>query len=540
MLPCVLELSSQETLSQLRHYQVADKTERFWRKPQPVGARLPLLLSLFLACCLGLPASCQTINDVHLITNSQPVLLAQTPPPGVLPTDATKGNFLQDQATVNPGVKLRILQKLPAPLWIQFSTELTNRLDTNVFLTEKKPQPDMVFRTNPNLTLGYNVLSNTSVYVQYFCLKDCYTVHHRPLTEPITQSIAFGARHYFTDPRFTFGGKVSTYADFQARELFQSKGLRQADLNPSFNVQYFATQRLFFFGYALLQMRSGQLFGGPQREMDPFYGLTAGYRRGPWYFSATDTFVTNFREPHFSYSVPAHGNVNTILDFEVDRQVPKIPGLQVFVRAEPVFNWRSAGKTGLSGFDFRLYGGLRLSLYKQSYLAQMNQMKKALQQQDDGTNPDGKGKKKGKGKGTPDGKGNSDGKTTPPATPAPGDSDPKAQPSQLPGGGPDSTPSAFDVPAPAFGGIVGPTVSGIVAPGLGAIIASAAASVPTPTSTESVSGAVIGRVVAAPAVLSPLPLSPVVVAPMVAPAARKTDVHARAIEAQKTALEPQA
>ena len=68
-----------------------------------------------------------------------------------------------------------------------------------------------------------------------------------------------------------------------------------------------------------------------------------------------------------------------IADIEVARPVlKKYPGLQAFVRAEPVFNWRGAKRPGLSGFDFRLYGGLRLAISKPSYIGTINKLKKQI------------------------------------------------------------------------------------------------------------------------------------------------------------------
>jgi hypothetical protein len=545
MLPAVLELSSQETLLALRHYQVADKTERGWRKPQPGGVWLSLLFAPLLACAAASPALSAGVPP--LINSATPVLLAQgVPSPGILPTDVTKGNMLQDQAVSYPGFKLRVGQILPARVWLQGSTEVTQRLETNVFLTYKEPQPDYVFRANPNLTVGYNVLDNTSVYAQYFVVKDVYTVHHLPLTPPTTQSIAMGARHYLQSKYFK--GKLAPYLDIQARELFQSKGLRQADLTPSCNIQYFATQHLSIFSSVTLQMRSRQLFEGPHREMDPFYSLNMYYRTGPWAFSATETFVNNFREPYFRYSIPAHGNVNSISDFEIDRQIGGHPGLQAFIRAEPVFNWRSNNVRGLSGFDFRLYGGLRASFYKPSYLAGMNQIKKQLQQQD-GDDPNaGKGKKgkkngpfHGKGKGTDDGKGdtkdggNGDSKSG--GTTAPGPDAPQPPSSLAPGASPSATP------APSAADAIGPAVGAVVARALGAVATPAVFTYPIPPTAASVSGAVLAPA-AAPGQRTGTPSASGDVAPTLTdkapPMAHKFDDHQKTSAGQKTALEPQA
>lgn len=318
----------------------------------------------------------RAVNTIQ--NNIQNNIQSQLPSPGVLPTDATKPPINEDRALIDPGWRLRLRQVLPARLWFTSVTEVSNRLDTNVFLQYKEPQPDYVFRVQPNLTVGYNIFDKTSVYTNYFVIKDQYTVHRRFLNFPTTQSISMGVRHQLYS-----GRKLNVQLDCQARELFQNKGLRQADLLPSISTTYFISPSKILFTSALLQMRSGQLFQGPTRELDPFY--TVGYisRKGLWTLSITDTLVTNFRQPHFKYSRPHHGNCSMIADIEISRPVLKrYPGLQAFVRAEPVFNWRSAKTPGLSGFDFRLYGGLRLAVSKPSYIGTIHKIEEQLKKQD--------------------------------------------------------------------------------------------------------------------------------------------------------------
>lgn len=330
--------------------------------------------------CLPLPVAAQSVIDAARATNviNPAAFSALVPSPGVLPTDATKPPINEDRALIDPGWRLRLRQKLPARLWFTSVTEVSNRLDTNVFLQYKEPQPDYVFRVQPNITIGYNIADKTSVYTNYFVIKDVYTVHPKILNFPTTQSVSMGLRHQLYS-----GKKFNVQLDCQARELFQNKGLRQADLLPSVSMTYFLTPTSVLFSSVLLQMRSGQLFQGPTRELDPFYTIGYVARKGQWTFTVTDTLVTNFREPHFPYSRPRHGNVSMIADFEVARPVmKKYPGLQAYLRAEPVFNWRSAKTPGLSGFDFRLYGGLRLLVSKPSYIGTINKLKQQLKKQD--------------------------------------------------------------------------------------------------------------------------------------------------------------
>lgn len=68
-----------------------------------------------------------------------------------------------------------------------------------------------------------------------------------------------------------------------------------------------------------------------------------------------------------------------ISDIEVVRPVlKKMPSLQAFIRAEPVWNWYSDKQPGLSGFDFRLYGGLRVVANKPSYYTGMENLRQQI------------------------------------------------------------------------------------------------------------------------------------------------------------------
>jgi hypothetical protein len=126
-------------------------------------------------------------------------------------------------------------------------------------------------------------------------------------------------------------------------------------------------------------MRSRYPFEGATRELDPFYnyGMVMSYR--DWNFVFSHTYVTNFRDPPFRGSVPSNGVVSMILDFEVSHPLTrKIPGLVTFIRAEPIFNWRSGYVPGQSGYDFRLYGGLRLTIAKPAYNTDMDELREKL------------------------------------------------------------------------------------------------------------------------------------------------------------------
>lgn len=310
-----------------------------------------------------------------------PVRLAQSVaqvPLGPIPTDVTPvdmGREISDIA--NPGWRFRMMQRLPPRLWFNMSTEVSQRLDTNVLFTARNPEADYTFRVLPNVSLGYNVLKNTSVYCNYFVIKDVFARNGSQLTFPTTQSLSLGLRQDITINPRTFA-----QIDFQARELWQTTNLNQADLLPAINLTRLVGRNGAVFGSVVLQMRSAKYFQGPTREIDPFYSLGLLYRRGAWTFIATNTFVNNFRR---KTAIPNISNLSMISDFEVSRPIyKKFPALVAFVRAEPIWNFDSHRAPGLSGFDFRLFGGMRFTVTKPSYAAQVSKLKEQLLESEPG------------------------------------------------------------------------------------------------------------------------------------------------------------
>jgi hypothetical protein len=299
--------------------------------------------------------------------------LAQVPSPNILPTDVTPVGINEERGLLSPWQRFRILQKLPARFWFTSTTEVSQRLDTNVFFTHNNYKPDYAFRVLPNLTLGYNLLKNTSVYANYFVIKDTFA-DHTSLNFPTTQSLGWGLVQ-----DMQLGKKVNAQFNFMVRELWQTAGVRQSDLLPSVNITQALSRNTALFYNVVLQMRSGEYFEGPTRELDPFFTVGMVRRHGLWGFVASNTYVWNVRGPTFHNSIPEQSNMTMIGNLEVYRPVFKqFPSLVAFVRAQPIWNWDSHDAPGLSGFDFRLFTGLRLQFGKRSYLASMQQLKKQI------------------------------------------------------------------------------------------------------------------------------------------------------------------
>lgn len=321
---------------------------------------------------------------VSVAASCQPVLAQNAPafPPGPLPTDVTPIRLREEREIFKPGPTFYLFNKLPPRLWFNFNMETNQRLETNVRLTKRDPETDYVFRAFPTATVGYSLFKGISVYCNYFAIKDVYA-NMPKLSDPTTQSLALGFRK-----EIAVGEKSTLQFDFQARELWQSVNLHQADLIPGVLYNRTITSKLIAYSNLQLQMRGADYFVAPTRELDPFYTVGFLYSRGQWLFSAVDTFITNYRSPPFSGSVPKHGNEAMIADFEVAHPISKkLPSLVAFVRAEPVWNWNSGGTPGISGFDFRLYSGFRMSINKSSYKGTVDRLRKQLMQMQSTPNP---------------------------------------------------------------------------------------------------------------------------------------------------------
>lgn len=294
----------------------------------------------------------------------------QMPPPTILPTDVEPLAFGNEKTLFGRQMRFQLLRRLPDRLWFNSTTEISQRYESNVFFTNRDPKSDYVFRALPNVTLGWDLWKHINVYCNWFLIKDVFT-DNTILSQPTTQSLSLGFQR-----SFLLGRKTTVQLDFQSRELWQVQNLRQADLIPAINLTHVLKPNMVLFGSTLLQMRGKYYFTGPTREIDPFYTVGFLYRRGQWGFTATTTYVSNFRNKN---AIPPISNQTIICDFELNRPVSrKVPSLVAFIRAEPVFNFDGQNTPGLIGADFRLFGGLRFAVAKQAYNASIERLRQQL------------------------------------------------------------------------------------------------------------------------------------------------------------------
>jgi hypothetical protein len=340
--------------------------------------------------------------------------VSTAPATTILPTDTLPLPAVQNRMSFAENLQLRILQKLPSRFYFNSTVETSFRDETNPFQFPKKeslmrqlPPPqvwrtlsiiqqaqlyniiglvarnDAVYRVLPNVTGGWTLTPHTRLYCNYFMIRDA--LMHEMRLNTVIHSIGMGIQQ---DIPVTAKGNLQ--AEFQWRELYQLHQQSVFDFLPGLTFSYVLTPRTVFFANALLQMRGKAFFQAPTKEIDPFFTWGALYQKNGWTFSASTTLVQNFRNPfHGNATIPVN-NYSFISDYEISRRVMRqLPGLQAFVRAEPIWNFHGKDKPGLSGMDFRIFFGLRMALAKPALTSALEQLRQQLEEQENEPGPTG-------------------------------------------------------------------------------------------------------------------------------------------------------
>ncbi len=254
--------------------------------------------------------------------------------------------------------KARMLYRLPARMFFSGTCENSARLETNVFQTSRNPQADLVYRVLPNLTVGYALTRRTRVGSNFFFFRDQYASRDSQLSRNI-YSVGLRADH-----DFTLSEKTTMTAGLFCRELFfnlnNSSTPPLSDIIPSAVVVRRVGQHGALYGSMMGQVRFQKMLDRFQ-EFDQFYSVGYVLRKSPWLFTTDCTFVTNFGNSNLR---GGPNNQVFVLTGEIARQLHRNIPVAAFVRAEPIFNMGANSSPGLSGFNFRLYGGLRAEVSK--------------------------------------------------------------------------------------------------------------------------------------------------------------------------------
>ncbi len=301
--------------------------------------------------------------------------------------------------------EVRILDRLPAKFFLNVINESSLRLETNPyqdppkysllnFLLRNQVSSDVrtsnesiqeqlsqvnatqqVFREAPNITAGWQFTPRLSVYSNYFMIRD--SLFHSSNINSTSQSVGGGVQY-----DMPIGKHCDLQPNLQFREFYQTGQPDVFDYMPAITLTRDVGEHTYVYANSILQLRGLQPFVAPNREIDPFYTIGSQTIKGVWQLTSSGTFFQNFRKPFGANAYAPVNGYGIICDFEIARQISrKYQGLQAFLRAEPVFNFHSSAYPSLSGFDFRLFYGIRLSLTKPALTGPMQQLREQLLRQ---------------------------------------------------------------------------------------------------------------------------------------------------------------
>jgi hypothetical protein len=322
----------------------------------------------------------------------------------IVPTDIVPLPAPHEGQSFGQALQLRVLQRLPSKFYLNAINESSFRLETNPYQMPSKsalqqkleagvptsalPQfrdqqeqtllgevnaSDTVFRTLPNVTTGWAFTPTTRAYANYFLIRD--SLMHDILLNNTVQSVGGGLQH-----DIALGTKANFQLNGQFRELYQSNQVPVFDYLPGATLSYALGRHSIAYINTLLQLRGRYFACAPTREIDPFYTVGVLTQRGRWQASLALTFLQNFRQPFAGNALIPVNNYSFVADAELDRQLfKKYSGMQAFIRAEPIWNFHSDNTPGLSGFDFRLFWGLRATLGKPPLTKAIQEIKQQLE-----------------------------------------------------------------------------------------------------------------------------------------------------------------
>ena len=293
-----------------------------------------------------------------------PISIAQSSPTDTLgdtqPIDLTPVSLPRRAPNFNRFDQFKgdLLYRLPGKMFFSCVAENSLRLETNVFQTRRDYSSDMVYRILPNINLGYALNKKTRISCNYFYLRDQYTKFNNPLSRDF-HSIGYQIQRDVSLPR-----NINMTVGFFGRALFTNLDYFDDfffnDLIPSVTLQKRVGMRSIVYASCLGQVRFRSMLSRYQ-EFDQFYSGGIVHRRGAWSFLADSTLASNFGRPILR---GGGNNQVIILTQEAARQIHHRIPFQVFARGEEIFNVGAINSPGFAGFNYRIFGGIRLTIAK--------------------------------------------------------------------------------------------------------------------------------------------------------------------------------
>ncbi|HEY9717712.1 MAG TPA: hypothetical protein V6C69_09605 [Trichormus sp.] len=248
------------------------------------------------------------------------------------------------------------LYKLPSRMFFSAVVDNSARLETNVFQTQHNNRSDLVYRVIPNILAGYALTNQTRVAANYFMYRDQYAVHDN-LSRDVQN---FGLR---IDHDIRINDKTTLTAGFMGRTLLSHLNDRAThdltDLLPSLVMQRRVGLANAIYASVLGQIRWKNVFGEFQ-EGDQFYSVGGVFRKRGFVYWTDLTWDSNFGRQQVR---GGPNNQVLILTLEASHRISRRYPASIFVTAQPIYNI-GPNSFGYSGFNFRLFGGVRLEIAK--------------------------------------------------------------------------------------------------------------------------------------------------------------------------------
>ncbi|MBX9941774.1 MAG: hypothetical protein K2Y32_21085 [Candidatus Obscuribacterales bacterium] len=277
-----------------------------------------------------------------------------------VPIDLTPVRLPERVSTFNnfENFKAHALYRLPGRVFFNASVENSLRFELNTFQTDGPYLSDMIYRVLPNVNLGYALSKRTRVSANYFFFRDQYDKRDSSLSRNI-HSVGGQLQH-----DVPINQKTQLTFTLFPRALFintvNAPSVAFYDIIPSATISRRVGMSGVIYGSVLGQIRFRDPFSNFQ-EGDQFYSAGGVWRKGPWSYLFDTTLVTNFGNRRLR---GGPNNQVIIITGEIGRRLnPRLP-VTAFVRAEPIFNMGANGAPGFSGFNFRVFGGLRAEVAK--------------------------------------------------------------------------------------------------------------------------------------------------------------------------------
>lgn len=290
---------------------------------------------------------------------------------GLIPSDIT--NMPTTELPTPPGSRASYFRpwapgwtyNLPSRLWWNSSIETAQRYDCNVFQTKSGYISDYSFRVQPRVQVGWRFNNHFEPYAEYFVIKDVHT-EATNFNPPTSQSVAGGVKGALWasfNPDDKGLHKTLSY-DMRFREWWFNSHQRQYDLLPTLIYEHVLrhkskTNHTKYDLRAMLQIDQRKTRdSGTTHELDPFFSARIVHVKGKWVGSAGVTVALDY--PTYTGTDPKLKTGAVIGTIDISRQIPRHPHFYGFVQGQPIWNFSDQNVPGYSGFNFRLFSGVRM------------------------------------------------------------------------------------------------------------------------------------------------------------------------------------